>query len=74
MCLACSACERLFRARPEMHNGRALFPGESDEAQIDLIFRKLGTPTEEIFPTITALPQWAVRTSLVVLTRAGVRL
>lgn len=42
----------------EMHNGHALFPGENEEAQTELIFRKLGTPSPEQFPGITALPAW----------------
>ncbi len=48
-----------------MHNGHALIPGgDTDEGQLDVMFRKLGTPTEEVYPTLTALPHWAVRACL----------
>ena len=33
----------------EMSNGRPLFPGTSENHQLSLIFRALGTPTEEIY-------------------------
>ena len=45
----------------EMHNGRPLFPGRSENVQLDLIFQKLGTPREADFPGVTSLPGWAVR-------------
>ena len=45
----------------EMHNGRPLFPGETEEAQLDVIFRKMGTPTEETCPALLRLPGWKVR-------------
>jgi len=31
-------------------------PGESDMEQLDIIFRALGTPTEEIWPGMKSLP------------------
>ena len=43
-----------------MHNGRALFPGASESAQIDLVFQKLGTPTEADYPGLVELPKWKV--------------
>lgn len=42
----------------EMVNGRPLFPGASDEDQLDHIFRALGTPTEAIYPGIVDLPDY----------------
>uniref|UniRef100_A0A7S1C3Y2 Cyclin-dependent kinase 2 homolog n=1 Tax=Bicosoecida sp. CB-2014 TaxID=1486930 RepID=A0A7S1C3Y2_9STRA len=42
----------------EMANGRPLFPGTSDEDQLAYIFRSLGTPTVDIFPGLTALPDY----------------
>jgi len=40
----------------EMHNGRPLFPGTNDADQLDHIFRALGTPTEQSFPSLASLP------------------
>eukprot|EP00940_MAST-03C_sp_MAST-3C-sp2_P000277 g277.t1 len=42
----------------EMSNGRPLFPGTSEANQLDLIFSKLGTPTEKIYPAIVELPEY----------------
>mmetsp|Transcript_23287 Transcript_23287/g.46356 ORF Transcript_23287/g.46356 Transcript_23287/m.46356 type:complete len:297 (-) Transcript_23287:4-894(-) len=42
----------------EMVNGRPLFAGTSEADQLDRIFRNLGTPTEEIYPAITELPEY----------------
>ena len=42
----------------EMHNGRPLFPGTSDADQLDLIFRTLGTPDEQLFPGMAQLPDY----------------
>lgn len=42
----------------EMINGTPLFTGNSEETQVDTIFRHLGTPDETIFPDITSLPDW----------------
>ncbi|KAL4655398.1 cyclin-dependent kinase 16-like isoform X1 [Arapaima gigas] len=38
----------------EMVTGRPLFPGSMVEDELDLIFRVLGTPTEETWPGITS--------------------
>jgi len=42
----------------EMNSGRPLFPGTSDHDQLEKIFRALGTPTEESWPTIVDLPEY----------------
>jgi cyclin-dependent kinase len=42
----------------EMVNGRALFPGSSATDQLQKIFKIMGTPTPEIFPGLTELPDW----------------
>ncbi|KAF4687100.1 Cell division control protein 2 [Perkinsus olseni] len=42
----------------EMVNGRPLFPGSSDQDQLQRIFKTLGTPTVEEWPTVTELPEW----------------
>lgn len=42
----------------EMVNGTPLFTGNSEESQLDTIFRHLGTPTESLFPGISELPDW----------------
>lgn len=42
----------------EMCRGRPLFPGTSDEDQLKRIFKALGTPSPEIYPAITELPEW----------------
>ncbi len=42
----------------EMVNGTPLFTGNSEETQLDTIFRHLGTPNETTFPEITELPDW----------------
>jgi serine/threonine protein kinase len=38
--------------------GQALFPGEGDIDQMNLIFRTLGTPTEATWPGVSNLPDW----------------
>ena len=43
----------------EMSNGRPLFPGTSETHQLQLIFRHLGTPSEDIYPDISDLPDYA---------------
>lgn len=43
----------------EMVNGRPLFPGTSEEDQLERIFRTLGTPTRETWPSIVDLPDWS---------------
>lgn len=42
----------------EMVTGRPLFPGNTDTDQLQKIFKILGTPTEQSWPTITELPDW----------------
>ena len=42
----------------EMINGSPLFTGTTEESQLDVIFRHLGTPTEANFPGISELPEW----------------
>lgn len=42
----------------EMITRKALFPGDSEIDEIFKIFQVLGTPTEEIWPGVTALPNF----------------
>ena len=42
----------------EMNSGRPLFPGTSDQDQLDKIFKALGTPTDETWPTMVDLPEY----------------
>ncbi|EGC31073.1 protein serine/threonine kinase [Dictyostelium purpureum] len=42
----------------EMASGRPLFPGSGTSDQLFRIFKILGTPTEESWPTITELPEY----------------
>lgn len=42
----------------EMCSGRPLFPGTSDQDQLDKIFKALGTPTEETWPSMVDLPEY----------------
>lgn len=42
----------------EMANGRPLFPGTSEEDQLAYIFRSLGSPSAELYPGLTALPDY----------------
>lgn len=42
----------------EMVNGSPIFTGNSDESQLDTIFRHLGKVSEANFPTVTELPEW----------------
>jgi cyclin-dependent kinase len=44
----------------EMANGRPLFAGTSDTDQLDRIFRHLGTPSTEDYPSIAELPDYKV--------------
>merc|ERR1711966_327101 len=41
-----------------MVTGRPLFPGASEQEQLVRIFKVLGTPTEEIWPSIVELPNY----------------
>lgn len=42
----------------EMVLRRTLFPGDSEIDQLYRIFRQLGTPTEELWPGVTTLPDF----------------
>lgn len=42
----------------EMHTGRALFPGNNEQDQLNLIFQKLGTPCPRVYPGIVNLPSY----------------
>merc|ERR1712217_647430 len=42
----------------EMVNGRPLFPGNTDTDQLQKIFKIMGTPSEQSWPTIAELPDW----------------
>jgi cyclin-dependent kinase len=42
----------------EMVNGSPLFTGSSEESQLEMIFRLLGTPNETSYPGIAELPDW----------------
>lgn len=41
-----------------MASGRPLFPGNSISDQLQRIFKVLGTPTEEIWPKVSQLPEY----------------
>jgi cyclin-dependent kinase len=43
----------------EMSNGSPLLPGSTDNDQLQKIFKVLGTPTEESWPSVKELPQWS---------------
>lgn len=42
----------------EMVNGRPLFAGTSDQSQLNLIFKALGTPSVKTWPDMAALPEY----------------
>jgi len=42
----------------EMSTGNPLFAGKNSIDQINCIFRDLGTPSEETYPSIAQLPDW----------------
>ncbi|XP_047945168.1 cell division control protein 2 homolog C-like isoform X1 [Salvia hispanica] len=42
----------------EMVRMKVLFLGDSEFRQLLIIFRLLGTPTEEVWPGVTSLPDW----------------
>eukprot|EP01016_Furgasonia_blochmanni_P028129 TRINITY_DN2957_c0_g1_i1.p1 TRINITY_DN2957_c0_g1~~TRINITY_DN2957_c0_g1_i1.p1 ORF type:complete len:371 (-),score=125.58 TRINITY_DN2957_c0_g1_i1:190-1302(-) len=42
----------------EMVNMKPLFPGQSEQDQLKRIFKYMGTPTEEKWPTVVELPDW----------------
>jgi len=43
----------------EMATAKSLFPGANTQDQLLRIFRTLGTPTEELWPTMSQLPDFA---------------
>ncbi|CAJ1455233.1 unnamed protein product [Effrenium voratum] len=64
----------------EMATGVPLFPGDSEIGQIFAIFRVAGTPTEEVWPGVSALrdfklsfPKWRSTDFAEVYARAGYR-
>ena len=42
----------------EMKNKKPLFPGRSPQDQLLVIFKALGTPTPEVYPKFTELPEY----------------
>lgn len=42
----------------EMYTGRPLFPGTTNEDQLQKIFRLMGTPSERTWPGISSLPEY----------------
>lgn len=42
----------------EMYSGRPLFPGTTNEDQLQKIFRLMGTPSERTWPGISQLPEY----------------
>ncbi|KAI4094978.1 MAG: hypothetical protein LQ348_006525 [Seirophora lacunosa] len=42
----------------EMYTGRPLFPGTTNEDQLQKIFRLMGTPSERSWPGITTFPEY----------------
>ena len=42
--------------------GRPAFSAKTEEDQLDVIFKALGTPDQTTFPGWTELPKYAVRT------------
>jgi serine/threonine protein kinase len=44
----------------EMVNKRPLFPGDSEIDELYRIFRGLGTPTDDVWPGVSSLPDYAM--------------
>lgn len=42
----------------ELELGRPLFPGKSEAEQLEFIFRTIGTPAEDAWPTMMCLPHY----------------
>jgi cyclin-dependent kinase len=42
----------------EMINGQSLFPGSTETDQLQRIFQKLGTPSEDSWTSVADLPEW----------------
>ena len=53
-----------------MVNRRPLFQGDSEIDQLFRIFRVLRTPTEDLWPGVTQLPDFKVRLCYYVMMRA----
>mmetsp|Transcript_15348 Transcript_15348/g.17373 ORF Transcript_15348/g.17373 Transcript_15348/m.17373 type:complete len:301 (-) Transcript_15348:65-967(-) len=43
----------------EMYNGLPLFPGKSEDRQLEVIFCKLSPPSPESYPSLVDLPGWS---------------
>ena len=43
-----------------MVSGKPLFAGGSEEEQLKKIFKIRGTPSDDLYPEITKLPDWDV--------------
>lgn len=48
----------------EMFNGSPLFPGQDEEDERDVIFKKLGTPTLATMPKLNTYPEWNCNTPM----------
>ncbi|KAI8813415.1 putative cyclin-dependent protein kinase [Cladochytrium replicatum] len=42
----------------EMYSGKPLFPGKTNEDQLQKIFKLFGTPSEQTWPAVADLPEW----------------
>ncbi|CAO3600913.1 unnamed protein product [Absidia cylindrospora] len=42
----------------EMYTGRPLFPGTTNEDQLQKIFRMMGTPSDQTWPNVSQLPEY----------------
>ncbi|KAJ3200766.1 negative regulator of the PHO system, partial [Entophlyctis luteolus] len=42
----------------EMHSGKALFPGKTNEDQLQRIFKLLGTPNDQTWPRVSEMPEY----------------
>jgi len=60
----------------EMYSGRPLFPGKTNEDQLNKIFKLLGTPDERSWPKVNELPEfkkgWTHYAPQGLITRAGI--
>jgi negative regulator of PHO system len=43
----------------EMFTGRPVFPGKTNEDQLNKIFRLMGTPSEQTWPRVSEHPGWS---------------
>jgi serine/threonine protein kinase len=46
----------------EMVTGKPMFPGQNEVDELRLIFKAMGTPTEQSWPDVISLPEWAKHT------------